>query len=369
MRARRLSAERLVTMTRNPAARASAAAAVATPPPAPWISTVSPGSAWPRVKSMRYAVVHATVMHPASAIVMNAGFAQHVAHRHDGVRGKRPGETLRHQSPVRVERLVSAARIGIAERSADNDFVATFIPAGDVAAEHHRELVGTHPDAFHRPQVVHVDRRRGDANEDVAVGCDRVWPVVAQFEHRQRIGFVDAGRNRCPHVSPFQIGRVTVALGNSPTMFDNPWDPRQRTDLTANERVMLHFMSDCMHGDDLSLVDRYVAEGYIQHTPGIGQGREGLRHYLHEVAWKRPGRREWRPIQLFASGDFVILHKLLPAVVIADFLRFDRRRDDGRALGRRAAAARGRLRPAASIESRTSIASAPCSASPNTVAR
>jgi predicted SnoaL-like aldol condensation-catalyzing enzyme len=106
-------------------------------------------------------------------------------------------------------------------------------------------------------------------------------------------------------------------------MFDNPWDPRLRTDLTDNERVALHFMSDCMHGDDLSLVDRYVAEGYIQHTPGIGQGREGLRHYLHEVAWKRPGRREWRPIHLFASGDFVILHKLLPAVVIADFLRFD----------------------------------------------
>ena len=106
-------------------------------------------------------------------------------------------------------------------------------------------------------------------------------------------------------------------------MFDNPWDPRQRTDLTENERVVLHFMGDCMHGDDPSLVDRYVAEGYIQHTPGIGQGREGLRHYLHEVAWKRPGRREWRPIHVFASGDFVILHKLLPAVVIADFLRFD----------------------------------------------
>ena len=59
-------------------------------------------------------------------------------------------------------------------------------------------------------------------------------------------------------------------------MFDNPWDPRLRNDLTDNERVVLHFMSDCMHGDDLSLVDRYVAEGYIQHTPGIGQGREGF---------------------------------------------------------------------------------------------
>ena len=67
---------------------------------------------------------------------------------------------------------------------------------------------------------------------------------------------------------------IRVRSGKLSAMFDNPWDPRTRTDLTANERVALHFMSDCMHGDDLSLVDRYVAEGYIQHTPGIGQGRE-----------------------------------------------------------------------------------------------
>jgi predicted SnoaL-like aldol condensation-catalyzing enzyme len=107
------------------------------------------------------------------------------------------------------------------------------------------------------------------------------------------------------------------------SVFENPWDPRHRADLSPNERVVLHFMTDCMHGDDLSLVDRYVAHDYIQHTPGIGQGRAGLLRYLHEVAWKRPGRREWRPIHLFAHGDFVILHKLLPSVVIADFLRFN----------------------------------------------
>ena len=106
--------------------------------------------------------------------------------------------------------------------------------------------------------------------------------------------------------------------------YPNPYDPRRRDDLSPNERALLHFMSDCMHGDDLSLVDRYVAEDYIQHTPGIGQGREGLRNYLREVAWKRPGRREWRPIHIFSSGDFVILHKLLPYTVIADFMRVDR---------------------------------------------
>lgn len=103
----------------------------------------------------------------------------------------------------------------------------------------------------------------------------------------------------------------------------NPYDPFQRADLTPNERTLLDFMAKCMHGGDLSLIDRMVAETYIQHTPGIGQGREGLRNYIVNIAHKRPGWREWRPIQLFASGDFVILHKLLTHVVIADFMRFD----------------------------------------------
>ena len=38
----------------------------------------------------------------------------------------------------------------------------------------------------------------------VAFGCDGVGPVVAQFQHRQRLGLVDAGRNRSPHIAPFR---------------------------------------------------------------------------------------------------------------------------------------------------------------------
>lgn len=105
-------------------------------------------------------------------------------------------------------------------------------------------------------------------------------------------------------------------------MHPNPYDPWTRSDLTPNEKAALHFTGDCIHGDDPSLIERYIPEDYIQHTHGIGQGREGLRRYLQEVAWKRPGRRDWRPIQIFACGDFVILHKLLPRAVIADFFRF-----------------------------------------------
>ena len=49
----RFSSERLVTHTRAPAALASTTSAVATPPAAPWTSTVIPGTTWPRVNSIR----------------------------------------------------------------------------------------------------------------------------------------------------------------------------------------------------------------------------------------------------------------------------------------------------------------------------
>lgn len=106
-------------------------------------------------------------------------------------------------------------------------------------------------------------------------------------------------------------------------MLDNPHDPRKRTDLTLNEQRVLEFMGDCLHGDNDDLIDLYVAEDYIQHTPGIGQGRQGLRNYLKEVARKRPGRREFTPIHLFSDGDFVILHKLIASAVIVDIVRFN----------------------------------------------
>lgn len=106
-------------------------------------------------------------------------------------------------------------------------------------------------------------------------------------------------------------------------MEPNPYDPWSRDDLSDEERTVLRFMRDCMHGDDLSLIDTLVAEDYIQHTPGIGQGREGLRRYILEVARKRPGRKNWRAVQIFKCGDIVILHKLINSHAIADFVRID----------------------------------------------
>jgi predicted SnoaL-like aldol condensation-catalyzing enzyme len=105
-------------------------------------------------------------------------------------------------------------------------------------------------------------------------------------------------------------------------MIENPYDPRKRK-LSKREAIVMDFMENCLHGDDITLIDKYMAADYIQHTAGIGQGREGLKRYYTKVASKRPGRKEWRPIHLFECGNFVILHKLLPSTSIVDILRFN----------------------------------------------
>jgi predicted SnoaL-like aldol condensation-catalyzing enzyme len=124
---------------------------------------------------------------------------------------------------------------------------------------------------------------------------------------------------RLPDVNAIHAG-LTDPLPNS-------YDPRQRADLSPNEVTLLRFMDEVLHGDEPWLIDELLVEEYVQHTPGIGQGREGLRRYLAEVALKRPGRHQWRPIQMFACGDIVVLHKLLATTIIVDIVRFD---PDGR---------------------------------------
>ena len=105
----------------------------------------------------------------------------------------------------------------------------------------------------------------------------------------------------------------------------NPYDPLKRTDLSPRERILLRFTAEVVHGPNTELIDTLVAPDYIQHTHGVGQGRDGIRQYVTEISLRRPGREHWRPLLIFEDGDFVILYKLLPAFMIVDIVRFNAR--------------------------------------------
>ena len=106
-------------------------------------------------------------------------------------------------------------------------------------------------------------------------------------------------------------------------MAENPYDPLKRTDLSKREKILLQFTGEVVHGTNLALIDTLVAEDYMQHTHGVGQGRAGIRKYATEISMKRAGRTEWRPLLVFEDGDFVILFKKLPAFMIVDIVRFN----------------------------------------------
>lgn len=93
--------------------------------------------------------------------------------------------------------------------------------------------------------------------------------------------------------------------------------------LSKRKRKVLEFMEGVLHGDRMDMLETYVAADYIQHTPGVGQGREGIRRYYEQVASKRPNRNVWQPIMMIEEGDIIVLFKWMPNTWICDIMRFD----------------------------------------------
>lgn len=112
--------------------------------------------------------------------------------------------------------------------------------------------------------------------------------------------------------------------------------------LTENERRLIVLFDKSIYAEDTPeanrLLDEWVHEDYIQHSPGIGQGREGLREFLKKTLWPLPGKGQhirFTVANIFsdASGKKVAFHRtarifndageIIMVRPVAEFVIFD----------------------------------------------
>jgi predicted SnoaL-like aldol condensation-catalyzing enzyme len=74
-----------------------------------------------------------------------------------------------------------------------------------------------------------------------------------------------------------------------------------------NKKLVAEFYQQLFGDKDLSAIDKYVADDYIQHNPGLKDGKEALKQGASQ--WFKGAPREKINIQhLSADGNLVYIH-------------------------------------------------------------
>jgi predicted SnoaL-like aldol condensation-catalyzing enzyme len=89
-----------------------------------------------------------------------------------------------------------------------------------------------------------------------------------------------------------------------------------------NKALVLEAFDALFNRRDLEAAERYFSPAYVQHSAGIGPGRDGLFALVHTV------HRHYESALAVAEGDYVMVHGRFsgggrPTRIVVDILRVD----------------------------------------------
>ena len=83
--------------------------------------------------------------------------------------------------------------------------------------------------------------------------------------------------------------------------------PAEIRQLWKNKILVHDFFTRVINDRDLTVSDRYLTEGYIQHNPGILTGREGFKTYFANL-FKTFSQTTVHILKILAEGDEVVIY-------------------------------------------------------------
>jgi predicted SnoaL-like aldol condensation-catalyzing enzyme len=94
-----------------------------------------------------------------------------------------------------------------------------------------------------------------------------------------------------------------------------------------NKQLVLTAYQGLFGDHDLSVIDKYWVQGYIQHNPYMTDGRESVKTYVTKLGIERWPKTRVRFLRVAADGDLVFLQTVQPKteqspeMVIVDIFR------------------------------------------------
>lgn len=100
---------------------------------------------------------------------------------------------------------------------------------------------------------------------------------------------------------------LTGCVSNESTEAHDDACLTEKARLESNKAMVMEFYQKLFGDKDLSVIDKYIAEDYIQHNPAAADGRQALKDVLK--VWFKDAPKDSVDFQrVTADGDLVILH-------------------------------------------------------------